>query len=52
MLSFVTATGFSSTLGTLWVPLSIGTVWTVGFSPFASAIASSAAALASFSIAL
>ena len=48
----VTATGSSSTLGTFSVPLSIGVVLTDGSSPLASAIASSAAASASFWIAL
>ena len=51
MLSLVTATGSSRTDGTSLVPLSIGVV-SAGVSPLASAIASSAAASASFLIAL
>src|SRR5215217_4646409 len=52
MLSLVTATGSSNTDGTSLVPLLMLSVADVGFSPLASAIASSAAASASFLIAL
>ena len=52
MLSFVTLTGSRRTEGTSWVPLFTGVVCAVGSSPLASAIASSAAASASFLTAL
>ena len=52
MLSFVTGTGSSSTDGTSLLSLLTGVVSTVGSSPLASAIASSAAASASFLVAL